>query len=393
MKIAIVHFGFMYSGGGERVAIKEAMHLRKRGHQVEVFSPMIRWDRCFPELLRLVKPRRIIPPFPLPFPFREASALIASASVPVFLRPLKNFDVLLCHSQPSMWIGFMVSKLYGLPYVGYLHQLTTFIHRRPEAAGNWTTKADFLLMDGLLGVFGRALARHLDHLCHVSASKLLFNSKYTTQCFQRAYGVEGDVCYPASDLNPHQIDASLLRARGHNACPTLITSGRHYPWKRIDLAIRLLSFLPDKPRLIVTGEYTSHTPALRRVTEDLKVADRVTFTGFTSDETLTRLYSMSDVYVQTSIQEPFGLSPLEAQSFGVPAVVWGDGGVRETVLDGRTGFHAQPYDLHDFARKVSLILDNGEIHESMSHEAQEWSSRFTWERHTDTVERALCAAC
>jgi glycosyltransferase involved in cell wall biosynthesis len=287
-----------------------------------------------------------------------------------------------------MWIGFLVKKLFGIPYVGYLHQPTTFIHRRPEIAGNWATKGDFLVMDSLLGVFGRDMALHLDRLCHLSADGLLFNSKYTRSCFKELYGVKGDVCYPAIDAPAQSLDISETEQSKHDGS-TLITANRHYPWKRIDLSIRLLKLLPSGTRLIATGEHTAHTRALMRVAIDLDLADRVIFTGFVSDRRLAELYTMSDLYVQTSIREPFGLSPLEAQSLGLPAVVWADGGVQETVLHGRTGFHATPYDLKDFAYRALMILGDQDLRDRMSREARIWASSFTWDKHIDIVEQAL----
>lgn len=60
MRINIVHMGFLYSGGGERVALKQAQYLRERGHQVQVFSPIIRWDKSFPDELVRIKPERVM---------------------------------------------------------------------------------------------------------------------------------------------------------------------------------------------------------------------------------------------------------------------------------------------------------------------------------------------
>src|SRR5208337_2433214 len=113
--------GFLYSGGGERVVLKQAQYLRDRGHKVRVFSPVIRWEKSFPDELRRIKPERVVPHFPFPFPFREASAMLASAVLPFGIRQMADCDVLLCESQPSMWLGYRIRRMYGKPYVGYLH--------------------------------------------------------------------------------------------------------------------------------------------------------------------------------------------------------------------------------------------------------------------------------
>jgi len=302
MRINIIHMGFLYSGGGERVVLEQTHRLRERGHEVKLFSPIIRWQRSFPDRLREVHPERIVPPFPFPFPFREASAMLASSVIPFRFKEIADCDVLLCHSQPSMWIGYQINMKFETPYVGYLHQLTTFIHKRPEAAGNWASKGDFLVLDGLLGVFGRRVARQLDRLCHLHANRLIFNSNWTRSLFEKEYGVSGDVCYPAGPTFVHKHDVSSSRSN------MIITASRHYPWKRIDIAFQVLKQL-DKPvpLLVVAGEFTPHTIILKQIAKNMGLTDKVNFTGFISDEELSCLYSSSLAYVQTSIREPFGL--------------------------------------------------------------------------------------
>ena len=382
MKINIVHIGFFYSGGGERVAIEQARGLRKRGHKVNIFTPIIHWDRCYPELLAEVKPDRLVPSLPIPFPFREGTSMLASALIPFGIRKLSDCDILLCHSQPSMWLGYRIKKLLGKPYVGYLHQLTTFIHKRPEIAGEWASAGDFILLDGLLGVFGKPIARQLDKLCHIEAAKLLFNSRWTRKRFQEEYRVNGDVCYPAIDMP----QTPRTRERKNQ----LVIASRHYPWKRIDLAFSILRLLKQKtPELLVTGRETAYTNFLKSAATKSGLKQHNNFIGYVNDAKLCEIFSESKAYLQTSIQEPFGLSPIEAQWNGTPAVVWDDAGVKETVKNNETGFHAKAYDVNDFAEKLDTLLSDNGRWQKMSRTAREWASLFNWKTHIDLVENAL----
>lgn len=374
--------GFFYSGGGERVVLEQARLLRKRGHRVKVLTPIIHWDKCFPDLLERVKPDRLVPPLPIPFPFREAASMIASAIIPFGIRKLSDCDIILCHSQPSMWLGYRINALLGTPYVGYLHQLTTFIHRRPGIAGEWASAGDFLVLDGLLGVFAKGIARHVDRLCHLKAARLLFNSRWTRSLFEKEYGVTGEVCYPAIDMS--------LKPKIDKRENQVVIASRHYPWKRIDLAFSILNQLKaETPRLLVTGRETQYTRILKAAAARSGVSDHIIFTGFVDDDRLAQMYSQARAYMQTSIYEPFGLSPVEAQWYGTPAVVWNDGGVKETVLDGETGFHAKAYDLADFAQKVDVLLSDDQTWRRMSRNAKTWASSFNWDSHIDKLEAVL----
>ena len=71
------------------------------------------------------------------------------------------------------------------------------------------------------------------------------------------------------------------------------------------------------------------------------------------------------------------------------AVVWGDAGMKETVIDGETGFLANPYDTEDFAEKLDRVLSDEQLWSKMSREAVRWASKFDWESHIDKLEAAL----
>ena len=387
MRINIIHMGFFYKGGGEKVAVEQARRLKERGNDVKIFSPIIYWDRTFPEV-RVLQARRIVPHLPIPFPFRESSAMLASALIPFGMESMRDCDVLLCHSQPSMWIGLRMSQLYGIPYVGYLHQLTTFIHGRPEVAGSWNTK-DFAIMQTLIGKgVTKNFFKRLDELSHRKASRLLFNSIHTRALFRKEYGLDGEVCYPG-------ITAPMDEWRERKRA-SLVMSARQYPWKRIDIALEVMKRLQSvwSPQLVVTGTKTPLNTSLVTLSKNLGIQDKVSFLGEVSPHDLIRLYATASVYIQTSIYEPFGMSSLEAQSYGTPAVVWGDAGLKETVVDGKTGYHASPYDVNDFASKVGNLFEDQKAWAEMSVNARLWAAlpQFSWERHVDIVEKTLESA-
>jgi len=382
--------GFLYSGGGERVVIEQAKGLKERGHLVKVYSPVIRWNKCFPNELAEMQPSRIVPPFQfsmrdgpirIPFPFREASAMLASVIFPFKFRELADCDILLCHSQPSMAIGYRIAKLLGTPYVGYLHQFTSFIHRRPSFAGNWGG-TDFAVLSLFLGKF-RPFIQPMDRLAHAEAARLLFNSEWTRKRFVEEYGLSGQLCYPAVGT----IGMNLREIR-HN---DLITACRHYAWKRIDLAIDVLAQLPANVTLEISNERTPLTPTLEKQASALGILDRVKFTGFIENDVLYRHFASSKVYLQPSVEEPFGLSILEAQSLGTPAVAWGDAGGNETVLNGETGYVVAPYDLPEYTSRVRSLVDDESLWNTMSRNARIWATTFSWEDHLNVLEGVLDA--
>ena len=104
---------------------------------------------------------------------------------------------------------------------------------------------------------------------------------------------------------------------------------RLLPYKNVDAVVRAFASLPGE-RLVVAGAGPDES-ALRAL-----AAANVQFVGRVTDEQLRWLYANCDLLVAAS-HEDFGLTPLEAATFGKPSVVLRWGGFLDTVTEGETG--------------------------------------------------------
>ena len=102
----------------------------------------------------------------------------------------------------------------------------------------------------------------------------------------------------------------------------------------IDAFKNVLSHQP-KSKLVIAGG--GDKTWLKDQARDLGVSDRIYFTGFVDDQTLLRLYRVSDVAVFPSLYEPFGIVALEAMAARVPVIVSDIGGLVEVVDHDVTG--------------------------------------------------------
>jgi D-inositol-3-phosphate glycosyltransferase len=69
-------------------------------------------------------------------------------------------------------------------------------------------------------------------------------------------------------------------------------------------------------------------------------------------------YRAADLCVQASREEGLGFSPLEALACGTPVVAAAVGGLRETILDGETGWSYPAGDAEALARRIAEALDD-----------------------------------
>ncbi len=106
--------------------------------------------------------------------------------------------------------------------------------------------------------------------------------------------------------------------------------------KGADLMLKTLSGLDIPFECTISGDGKDRA-MLENMVEKLKLRAKVRFTGFVSDP--EKLWDNCDVFFfPIRWQEPFGLVGLEAMAHGVPAVTFDSGGVREWLIDGKTGF-------------------------------------------------------
>jgi glycosyltransferase involved in cell wall biosynthesis len=70
---------------------------------------------------------------------------------------------------------------------------------------------------------------------------------------------------------------------------------------------------------------------LMRLSADLGISQNVIFTGFVRGKQLRDVYSISDIFVMSSVSEPFGLTALEAAHHGNALVITKQSGVGEVL--------------------------------------------------------------
>ena len=109
-----------------------------------------------------------------------------------------------------------------------------------------------------------------------------------------------------------------------------------------------------------SDEYREH---LRQMCVDRGIEDRVHFAGF--QDRPSPYLAVMDLYVQPSLNEAFGLAPVEAMAMGKAVIATRVGGLPEVVAHGETGMVVSPQDARELSEAVVELLQDRQRREEM----------------------------
>jgi glycosyltransferase involved in cell wall biosynthesis len=138
----------------------------------------------------------------------------------------------------------------------------------------------------------------------------------------------------------------------------------------------------DKLALLLAGDGEQRNELID-LAASLGVADKVFFTGFVRGKQWRDAYSVSDVFVMSSVSEPFGLTALEAAHHGTALIITRTSGVGEVL---HSIFRYDFWDINRLADQLVGIATSSALQTSLKDNIKREYSRFSW---NDVAERCL----
>ncbi|GHB83797.1 glycosyltransferase family 4 protein [Persicitalea jodogahamensis] len=411
MKIAVWH-NLPY-GGGARALNYHLNGLHERGHHLEVWSPNPTADGLieFPSgvLFHEVPLKRTEH---IPYLDRIGSVLFEKD---VNIREMElhslecareinegSFDLLFANCCYYYAAPF-ISRFVKIPKVLYLGEPRRFFYEAhprsfwemPGSASLLSKKKSSFWWEWMKDWWKTSNARvqlREERINVDVVDRLLVNSVFSTESCTRAYNRSGDVCYLG-------IDTSLFRPLDKKSVQNYVIGlGSVFFHKGVELAIKSIAAIPeDRPSLVWVSNLNDlqYLSMVQKLADSLKVEfilrERV------SNRALVKLLNNAVCLVYTSKLEPFGFAPLEANACSTPVVGLLQGGVRETVIDGRTGFLTAPNEI-DIADKISYLIKNPDVREEMGKQGvvnvwKNWSLEAATLRLEKYLEDTVNSAC
>ena len=283
---------------------------------------------------------------------------------------LMNFkpDVIHAHDWLTYEAGVLAKRKYHMPLIAHVH--ATEFDRAGMHVGNplihEIEQESLMLADEIIAV-SEATKRIIHEKYHIPLNKIhvVYNSLDS----------DYDTSKYIFESNAYNYLKNLKTA-GYTVVSTV---GRFTVQKGLHNMMRAAAMaLSKNPKLIFLfagdGEERNE---LINMAADLGISKNVIFTGFIRGKRLRDIYSVSDIFVMSSISEPFGLTALEAAHHGDVLILTKQSGVSEII------WSAMKYDFWDeqkLADEILAISSNPALKDTLRRNVAKEYRKISWDQ-------------
>jgi len=216
-------------------------------------------------------------------------------------------------------------------------------------------------------------------------------SPSTRHDVRRRLGLRGPIHVIPNGMNG---PTAQLHPRHRSAVPKIAVVSRLVSHKRFDKLLeavpQLLQHWPDLT-VDIAGDGPERAVLVAQAAH-LGLTDHVRLHGFVSSEEKQALLNAAWLTVSPSQAEGWGLTVVEANAAGVPAVAFDVPGLRDSVVDGRTGWLIQNgRTLGDGIVDALRELEDPDVAEAVSRRCRSWAAKFSWDASADRFADVLVA--
>jgi glycosyltransferase involved in cell wall biosynthesis len=169
--------------------------------------------------------------------------------------------------------------------------------------------------------------------------------------------------------------------------PTALYLGRVKKYKSIQHILqawpKVLERVPEaKLQIVGDGDYL---PVLRKTASDMNLTDSIDMPGFVEAESKIERMRKAHCVIYPSLKEGWGLTNIEANACGTPAIAADSPGLRDSVSDGVSGILFPYGDIDRLAEAIVRVLTDLEHRRGLEKGALEWAARFDWDKSAEKM--------
>jgi glycogen(starch) synthase len=264
----------------------------------------------------------------------------------------RDYDAIHIHDWLTMEAGIKAKELTGLPLIAHVH--ATEYDRAGSRSGN-------------------PLVHEIEQNGLLLADRIIAVSEITKNIIVHRYNIPADkveVMHNAlsyDDLTNHEYDKKTyqhlesLKSHGYTVVTTVTRFTIQKGLVHLMKAAARATERYDKLVFLFAGDGEQRDELLK-LSAELGIADKVYFTGFVRGKQWRDAYQVADIFVMSSVSEPFGLTALEAAFFDNALILTKQSGVSEVL---RNVYTYDFWDIDAVADRLVTLADSKALQKTM----------------------------
>jgi glycosyltransferase involved in cell wall biosynthesis len=174
-----------------------------------------------------------------------------------------------------------------------------------------------------------------------------------------------------------------------NKKPMVLFLNRIKKYKGLDVLLKAIKELDNKVdfELLVAGN-GDYLKEARKYAE-INNLKNVKFLGRISEEKKKELMQKAWVFVNPSFKEGWGIVNIEANYFGTPVIGSDVSGIKDSVVEGKTGLLFEYGDAQELAKKIEQIITNKKLRANMEKNSRLWAKEFDYSKKAEEYLKIL----
>jgi len=348
-------------GGGEYLFYQWSKELKKKGHQVFVIAQNLQDTKSYETIDRI----KI---------FRVGSKISGSGTLPIGIgqnlsylfssyfkgiKVIKEHKIDLIHSNTYIPVisAQWCSNKTKIPHIATVHDV--YLTSKKDFWKNWSNQQKTSSLTKCLGPY---IEKKI-----VKTNVTLFH----TVSEQSKSDIESLGTTKKIAVIPNGIDPSIYE-NGKTSENQIIFIGRLVFYKNLEVVIdafsKVITKIPDV-KLVIIGDGPMKDSLVKK-TKSLKLQDNIIFKGNVSEQEKIKLLQQSQVLVNPSLVEGFGIVVLEEFASSKPVIVSDSKPLSDLVDDSVDGFVVSSTNSSAWAEKIVELLSNPDKGKKMGEEGR-----------------------
>lgn len=358
LNIALVHEWITNVAGAERVLLT----LLKMFPNADVFTAVYDENKA-----REFKKYNVRTSFLQKIPFMKSKRTMMIPFTPLAFEQfdLSKYDLVI--STTTMAAKGVITKP-STTHISYCHTPPRYL---------WEPSLDPRANYGLLKSLRQSTMHKMriwDRLAADRVDYFIANSKYIADRIKKYYRRDSKVINPGVNV----CDFSL--AKPSEIKDYFLHVGRLVDYKHCDIIVEAFNNLGLPLKIIGRG------PNKKKLQKIAK--SNIEFLGFLSDDEVRKYYRQAKAFVFAA-EEDFGIVPVEAMASGRPVIAYGQGGIRDTVVDKKTGIFFGQQTAESLEKAVRSFFPDDFSPELIRAQAEKFSNEIFEKNFTSFVEDVL----